>query len=350
MMDQLNVAIVGCGSIAQTAHIPLLKRMQGICLSSLVDTEAANIRKAHKLAPAAALHSTIEAMLRDDEVDAVVIASPTAQHAWHARASFDAGKHVYLEEPIAMSTAEAEPVIDSWTRSGAIGAIGHNYRFNPVYMNLRDLIRTRSGDSAIRFITVFCVPRPHPSSWLKEKSGGGGVLLDLATHHLDLLRFLSGSEIATVAAQLKSHVTDEDHAELDIVLESGSSAHVTCAYADSFIDQVTVETNSGRLEADRSRKSLLPFKDRIRHFARKLQSPMHEPSYETALMNFVDSIRLNRPCKPDLEDGMAVLNVIKAARQSAASGLPTPVGKRSVPVSEYIDMSSLTVSHPHNRA
>ncbi|HMA20386.1 MAG TPA: Gfo/Idh/MocA family oxidoreductase, partial [Gemmatimonadaceae bacterium] len=167
------------------------------------------------------------------------------------------------------------------------------------------------------------------------------VLLDLATHHIDLLRFLTSDEVQSVSAVIESRRNESDFATIEMSFGLGTTASVTCSYADSFNDTVTVRGERGKLRVDRARswdvefipagrvmygsRRRLPSLDQLRHVLRKLRSPFHEPSFETALTAFVDAIRSGGKFTPDLDDGIAALRVAEAARASAKSGMPIAI-------------------------
>jgi predicted dehydrogenase len=322
-LSPVNVGIAGCGHIATVAHIPLLRRMRGVNVSAVADPDPERLDHAARLAPGASRYREIEELLSRAGVDAVVIASPTALHARHALAAFQDGVHVYLEKPVAASVADALAVIAEWRTSGKIGAIGHNFRFNPVYARLATM-----AQGAAHFETEFTVPRPPARTWRSATAEGGGALLDLGTHHIDLVRFLSNSEVSTVSAKIESEKTDEDHVVIEMVLESGATARIACGYGDAFVDRIAIEHKSGRIQADRSRSDLIPFPGRILHIAKKVRSPLREPSFELSLASFIQAVLSGTQTRPDLEDGLASLEAAVAARQSASSGLPITMGHR----------------------
>jgi len=321
----LQVGVIGCGSISTVAHIPLLTKIKGVRVLAIADPDPHRLDVAHRIAPGASRHQSIDDLLNESNVDALIIASPTALHAANAITAFQSSVHVYLEKPVAASMDDALAVVDAWHKSGRVGAIGHNFRFNPVFARLASMIRDGSIHNIRHFESEFIVPHPAESSW-RRSAEGGGALLDLATHHIDLVRFLSNSEVTSVTGKIESRVTYEDHAVIDLVLASGCSARVTVAFGGAFIDRIAVDAESGRIEADRSQSHLLPFPSRLLHIAKKLRSPMHEPSFERSLNLFVDSARSGIDFHPNLDDGCASLEIALAARNSAASGLPISMG------------------------
>ncbi|WP_406120102.1 Gfo/Idh/MocA family protein [Streptomyces sp. NBC_00989] len=140
----------------------------------------------------------------DPRVQAVSITAPNFLHREIGVAMAEAGKHIWIEKPVGLSTADASAVADAVTKSGVQGAVGFNYRNAPAVEAARDLIA--SGDlgtvTHIR-VRLFSDYAAHPDgalTWRYElERGGHGVLGDLASHGVDLARYLLG-DIASLAA------------------------------------------------------------------------------------------------------------------------------------------------------
>lgn len=337
-MSRVRVGVAGCGHISTTAHIPILTGMRSVEVTAIADTGEGARRSARRRATSASQHATIEDLLQSGRIDAVVIALPTSLHASAATLAFNSGVHVYLEKPIATALSDTAPLLEAWRKSGKIGAIGHNYRFNALYRRMREAILSGSIGRPIEIHTEFAIPAPQPGTWRDSNASGGGVLLDLATHHIDLLRFLTGDEVQSVSAVVESRRSESDFATIEMSLGTGTTASIACSYADHFKDIVTVRGARGTLRVDRARSWDVEFippghtnhasrkrfasLDGLRHVARKLRSPFHEPSFEAALTAFVDAIRSGGKFTPDLDDGIAALRAAEAARASAESGMP----------------------------
>jgi myo-inositol 2-dehydrogenase/D-chiro-inositol 1-dehydrogenase len=175
--------------------------------------------------------------------------------------------------------------------------------------------------------------------WQQTRAGGGGALLDLASHHIDLLRFLFGQEVREVSATWRTQRTEGDSAMLQLRLADGmliQSFFSLCAVEE---DRMEVYGQEGKLTVDRSlsldieisgptqkyariRKlgQTLRALGRVRHLADKVRAPGHEPSYWTALARFATAVRLGRSVAPDFADGYRCLAIVEAAETSARTG------------------------------
>jgi predicted dehydrogenase len=334
-LSLLKVGVIGCGEIARTVHIPLLARMRDVRIAALADTDSRSLDYAAKSARTAAMYSSGRDLLDAGQVDAVVIATPTACHAGDAIDAFKAGVNVYLEKPVSQSVECAHALAVEWKRSNKIGAVGLNYRFNPLYRSLRGAIAAGDAGEPQSIETTFAVPLPRIGSWRSARSSGGGALLDLATHHVDLIRFLARTEVASVSAVITSTRTEHDSAVLELRLINGMSARVCCVYSEHFSDAISVQGSRAMLTVDRARSHKVdtsrdairfPTPARIRHIVAKLRSPLNEPSYSRALTAFAKACRGETQAFPDIADGLAALNITDAAERSALTGLPVAVG------------------------
>ncbi|HVF40543.1 MAG TPA: Gfo/Idh/MocA family oxidoreductase [Gemmatimonadaceae bacterium] len=344
--DAVRVGVIGCGALARAVHLPLLSRMRDVRIVALADPDASARDAAAFLAPHATLHEEHRSLLAQ-RIDAVVIASPPGMHMAQSVAAFERGVNVYLEKPLASSLAEGDEIVAAWKESRAVGMIGFNYRFNPLLSSLKRDIAAGKVGRIIAVRSAFSIAvRPMPT-WKQSRSTGGGVLLDLASHHVDLVRFLLGEDIAEASARLQSIRAEGDTAFLE--LETRNGVRVQSFFSLSATDQDTFEIfgDRGRLVVDRM-SSLgvqhLPassrMTDRINrlgqraksvrnagHIIAKLRSPMHEPSFRLALDHFISAVRGTTTASPDIDDGYAALHAVVQAENAsvpisgAAAGL-----------------------------
>lgn len=343
----LAVAVVGCGDIARTVHLPVLRALPGVRVTALADPDAARRSAAHALVPDARAYDSAEALLGDGEADAVVVAAPTAAHADLAVSVLDGGKHLYLEKPIATTLHDARRVLDAWHRARRVGMTGFNYRANPLIEAAYAHLRTGAIGRIVAFRTVFSTYAPddrRPDAWRRTRASGGGALLDLASHHVDLVRWLSGEEIGRVSAHVRSHRAEDDTATLLLELSGGSTADVLVSLTSGADDRIEIYGDSGRLVVDRYRSHsvrVVPLHagasplERVTRLASsvralpyalaKRRSVAHEPSFARALRSFAECARDGRQSHPDLADGAASLAVILAAEDAARTGAAVDV-------------------------
>jgi myo-inositol 2-dehydrogenase / D-chiro-inositol 1-dehydrogenase len=343
MTSRVRVGLIGCGRIARLVHLKVLRRLPGVDLVALAEPDPQRRAEAARLAPAARGCGGYQELLEMRDVDAVVICAPTFMHADVAVDAVQRGKHVYLEKPIALNLIEAARVLAAWRRTGLVGMMGLNYRFNPLFAATKRQIQSGRLGELVGARSVFSTSiRPIPD-WQQTRARGGGALLDLASHHIDLMRFLFDQEVRDVAAAWRTQRSEEDSAMLRLRLADGlliQSFFSLCAVEE---DRVEIYGQAGKLTVDRSlsldveisgptqryarvRKLARTLRGlrRVSHLVDKVLTPGHEPSFRAALARFVMAVRSGRPAAPDFVDGYRCLAVVEAAETSARTGCAVP--------------------------
>jgi len=349
MRKPLKIGVVGCGWFAQAVHIPLLSRLPGVELAALSEPDPHRRQEAGRRAEQGQVYADYRDMLRMRNLDAVVVTVPTALHAEVAIAAMQSGKHVYLEKPIATSMSEADKIVDVWQKAGVVGMVGFNYRCNPLHVAARKQIEARRIGPLITVQSMFSTPPRMMPDWKRARMSGGGVLLDLASHHVDLVRFLFQQDIQIVSAKIESHRTEHDTATLHLQLVDGLSVQSSFSLCSKDEDRFEIQGHAGSMTVDRYRSlavkivdaassssSLRRMTEKLRGLAhlpylvQKLRSPWHEPSYREALLRFVSAVRQGTGTSPDLLDGYRSLEVIAAAEQSARTGQSVSLASSTV--------------------
>jgi predicted dehydrogenase len=170
--------------------------------------------------------------------------------------------------------------------------------------------------------------------WKKRRASAGGVLFDLASHHIDLVHYLLGQSVAEVSAQLASRNSEHDTAWLRMTLPSGVVVQSFFCLYGTDVNRFEIYGESARLTVDYVAKTLQTvdradspvqrIASRLGYEASRLRNAVssgRDPSYRTALAAFVKAVAGgHRQIEPDLRDGLRVSLVVDAAERSAASG------------------------------
>lgn len=328
----VNIGLIGCGRIALFAHLRALSVMDGVHVPAVADVDQGRREQAAEIVPEADLCADYHSLLERPDIQAVVICLPPSLHAQSAIDAFRAGKHVYLEKPIALNLPEAARVVGHWRESGKIGMMGFNFRHNALYVRLREQLQAGEIGELVAARSVFSsAARPLPP-WKRKIGLGGGVLLDLGSHHADITRFLFNEEVIAARATVRSQRCEEDTAVLEMKLASGmvvSSLLSMSAVEEHRFDVYGLRGKLGMHRLAPAPELTLPTMayDRIRRTWDALRS-LHpdnllrgpgEPSFAAALSVFTAAVRTGRQTNPDLDDGYRSLAIIEAARRSAAS-------------------------------
>ena len=339
----VGIGVIGCGHFAKSIILPVLGRLSHARIVALAEPRTAVRESAATLAPGASLYDDSAALLEDERVEAVVVAAPTCHHAELAIQVLEAGRHLYLEKPVAASLPEAQRVIDRWRDAGTVGMVGFNYRRHPGYRAIRRAITNGDIGKVVSIRTTFCSSAGQVTGWRSHRRTGGGVLLDLASHEVDLIRFVLGEPLAEVAARLSSRASEDDTAHL--YGRTASGIEVQGFYSFSAVEEAGMEVygQAGKLTLDRygglrvvRRGAAAPgaFRNTLQvlgqwrgigYLGRRMRSPWREPSYAANLAQFVLAVRTGTNASPNLVDGLHSLAVIAAAELAAETGTVVPV-------------------------
>ncbi|MGH7506300.1 MAG: Gfo/Idh/MocA family protein, partial [Longimicrobiales bacterium] len=256
-MKPLRVALLGCGRIADLAHLPVLLALPDVDVVALADRDAERRRTAARLAHGVPAFEDFMDAIERSSADAAVICLPPALHAPAAIAAFSAGLHVYLEKPLALETAEAAAVLAAWRESGRTGVIGFNFRFHPLVERLRRALSAGTIGEVVAARSMFTSSaRSHPA-WKASRATGGGALLNLGSHHLDLVPYLLGEAVAEVSAAVRSGAAEQDSAAVRLQLESGTIVQSLFSNGAAASDRWELIGRDGRITMDRYGGSLI---------------------------------------------------------------------------------------------
>lgn len=348
----VRVGVIGCGAIARLAHLPVLGRVPGARIIALADPDSAARRVAAHAAPSATLYGDFRDLLARPDVDAVVIALPTALHAAVATDAIERGKHIYLEKPLASTLDEARAITAAAERAPApqVRALGFNYRFNPLLARARAHIVAGAIGRVIAMQTVFSTPPRGVVAWKRTRASGGGALLDLGSHHIDLARWLLDDDVVTVSADIRSQQHEDDCATLRLSLATGTIVQSFFSLASVEEDRISIFGERGRIVIDRygsldvvvdaplqrARRTarimrLLRAPLALRYALAKRRSVAHEPSYRRALAHFIEAAGGARFAGASFMDGERVAAVIDAAERSARTATVVSLADATTP-------------------
>lgn len=339
-MSKARIGLIGCGRIVQSVHLGILTSLPNVELVAMAEPDEQRRGEASRRAPAAKAVAKWEDLLAMSDVQGVVIALPTGMHAAGAIAALQAGKHVYLEKPIATNLEDAQAVIDTWKTSGKIGMVGFNYRYNPLLLSAKKKIEAGAIGQVVAVRSNFCSAARALPTWKQSRVTGGGVLLDLASHHADLARFLFNTEVKSVHAAQRSVLSENDAAALELTLENDVVVQSFFTMASADEDRWEFYGTKGKIIVDRYDSVEAQFVAPTKPYSRaqklisllkqtpyglkvlkKKVSATAEPSFRGALSSFADAIAKQQvDVKPNLLDGLRSLQVIDAAERSITEG------------------------------
>jgi predicted dehydrogenase/threonine dehydrogenase-like Zn-dependent dehydrogenase len=220
---RLRVGVVGAGMFARSVLMPLLSRdaeIAAVATATGVSARASAIRFGAPLATTDA-----ERVLTSDDLDAVLIATRHDTHAGYATMALEAGKHVFVEKPLALETAELERVEAAAAAAGRVLVVGFNRRFAPLTIQLREALSGRGPLVVTCRVNAGRLPRSH---WTHDARSGGGRIVGEACHFVDLVSYLCGSMPIAVSASAVGGSAEprEDVVAATLTFGDGSVAQI----------------------------------------------------------------------------------------------------------------------------
>lgn len=230
----LKIGVVGCGYWGPN----LIRNLRGLAdcqLKIICDTNEARLNHMRRLHPDVALTRDYDALLRDPDLDAVVIATPVRYHYDMAKRALAVGKHVFIEKPMARTQAEAEELVLAAERQGLIIMVGHTFLFSPAVRRMKEIID--SGD--IGQVQYIAARRLNLGLFQKDIN----VAWDLAPHDISILLHLLDEQPLSVSCQGSSHITQgiEDVTMMYLAFKKNRCAFIHNSWLDpKKVRQMTV--------------------------------------------------------------------------------------------------------------
>ena len=190
----VNVGIIGCGGIANGKHMPALSKVPGVKMVAFCDIIIERAEAAAKKygTPDAKVYTDYKELLKDESIEVVHVLTPNREHAELTIDALYAGKHVMCEKPMAKTAADAKRMLDAAKETGKKLTIGYQHRQKPQSIYAKEYIES-GALGEIYYANCLAVRRRGTPNWgvfLNEEEQGGGPIIDIATHSLDLTLYL----------------------------------------------------------------------------------------------------------------------------------------------------------------
>ena len=259
MSDILRIGIIGCGGIANGKHMPALKKQKDVHMVAFCDIIEERAVKAAKDygTPDAKTYTDYKELLEDKTIDVVHVCTPNKEHSFITIDALEAGKHVMCEKPMAKTYAEAKAMLDAAKRTGKKLTIGYQNRHTPQALYVKQACEEGVlGD--IYYANAIALRRRAVPTWgvfLNEDEQGGGPLIDIGTHALDLTlwcmnnyrpKMVVGTKYRKLADQTQTanawgdwdpkEFTVEDSAFGFVVMENGATIILQSSWALNILD------------------------------------------------------------------------------------------------------------------
>ena len=298
-MGNTNLGLIGLGHIGRV-HLRSCMRLENARLIAVADVSKQALKLAKKLG-VPDTYADYHDLLNKTNIDAVIIALPTHLHAEVAKTAAENHKHVLLEKPLARSTFEGKEILDAANKYNVTMAVGYPLRFSRPYQELKARMASGElGEIQIAYATnistgpfehrtVTGEPIPVPEWWWKKELTGGGALMDLGSHMVNITRWCFGDVVeAKSYLGYRLNMNQEDHAVCLLKFARGEIGVISVGwFSQRFQHELKVFGTAGHATTARNPSS----KMRI-----ALQLILRKPSnfslpFVGEIQNFIDCIK-----------------------------------------------------------
>jgi predicted dehydrogenase len=316
----IGVALVGAGNLARWAHLPNLKKTPGVRLRAIHSSSGARGKSYALRFGAEYCASDYAEILKDTGIQVVVIVSRNQQHAPQALAALRAGKHVFVEKPMALTQEECRELSQAVEDTGKRLTVGFNRRYAPTYLALKKQIAKRTGPAVLNCRVNS--PGISGSYWMADPAVGGAILGE-ACHFIDLMYWVLDSEPVEVSAYSFPTGKKDPIGENNLV--------AAFRFADGSIANLTYCTVGSRTSGGERLEAFTPgvgaAAEDFKHSStrtgvvRKSSSWFAEKGYEAQMRAFFAALQHGEPPAITVRDGVrstvGCLCMLQSAREHA---------------------------------
>ena len=253
-MNKVKIAIVGCGSTMMYMYGHVFKYLDNAVLAAVMDVDEARAKLAQSRYGAAVVYADYDRMLADDEIEAVIIATPVFLHHEHVLKAAAAGKHVLCEKPLARTIDECDQMIAACSQNNVLLMTGFMKRFNENFRIAKQLVDAGRLGEIIQVRAQWDLPAPEMDElhWRYALPAWGGIYLDHGAHVIDLCCWWAG-DVETVSAEIgvlrpKSETDDQAVVTLRHINGAVSHHHMTCMWHKDTLEVYEIYGTKATLE------------------------------------------------------------------------------------------------------
>ncbi len=332
MKKPLNIGVVGLGywgpNLARNFNA-----LSDCNLKSVCDLNRERLAHIKSLYPDTVAETDYDSLLKDDNLDAIVIATAVKFHFPLAKASLEAGKHTFIEKPLASSTEECEELVSLAKEKGLVLMVGHTFLYSPAIRKIKEIVD--SGDIGdIRYISA---RRLNLGLFQKDIN----VAWDLAPHDISIILHIMGERPSTINCQGSAHITPgiEDVTAMSLKFANERSAIIQSSWLDPRkVREMTIVGSNRMIVYDD-----VAMNEKIKIFDARVERPPHYDTFaefhyayhhgdiyapyikqveplKTECQHFIDSIVNGTRPLTSGEDGAEVVRILEASSESLAAG------------------------------
>jgi len=345
----LKVGIIGCGWAGATLHLPALESIDDAQVVALADIDRGSLNRAGDKFHITTRYTNYRNILENEDVEAIAVCVPASSHSEIAVAALDAGKHVFIEKPLALSLDEADLIVKKAKHSACRTMVGFNLRFHRLVRQARKIINEGKLGKIESVRTAWTSDVRHyreMPEWRNKREMGGGTIMEIGIHHFDLWRFLLGSDVEEVFAITHSSEWEDEIASVNGRMTDGAIVSSVFSERTNNNNEIEIHGRNGRLLISCYSFDGLEFQpilnvpSSISARAKKIINTVSllpkavssifgcgefMSSYRAEWKHFIHTIRNGAEVQSNLDDGMHAVKVALAATQSSSLGKPVKI-------------------------
>jgi len=346
----VRYGIIGCGAIAQRRHMPEGHANAKSTIAALADPVKARV-EALAAEYGAAAYTDHRKMLKEADIDAVVVCGPNSLHAEQTIEALNAGRHVLCEKPMAVTREDAKKMIREARKAKKYLMIGLNQRLMPPHVKAKEILKSRKLGKVLAFRTAFKHPGPEgwsvdgAKSWFfKKGSAFMGTTGDLGVHKADLMRWLLDDEFAKVGGFITTLdkkdakgklIPLDDNAYLTLESRSGVVGSMILSWTNYGAEEnyTVVYCSKGvlRIGDDPEYGVIVEYANGDRELHKVGEIATNEKQVASGIIDsFTDSILKKKSPEIDGVEGYRSLDIILTAMEAAAESVMKKVNLRKL--------------------
>lgn len=325
-MKTVKVAIVGLGWVSQLFHLPILKKFSDVNIEAICDIDRNKCRVVSEKFGISKFYTNHIDLYQKEELDAVIICTPTDTHKTICIDAVKCGHNVFVERPVARHYQEAVDIAEAVSEHKVKFMVGMNNRFRPDMMLLKSIIENDELGKIIYVKTGWIKKIPSDRKWITQQDkAGGGVFIDLGLAALDtLLWTVNFADIKRVSAFTFYHTTKNVEDTCIAYFETKDGAVLSLetswtfkAISDQFYCDIFGSKGSSQINPLKIIKDYGT--DNVQVFPTKQDTPQNitKKSYENELKHFIGAIKGLHPLISTIDEAVKRMKVVEAVYKSA---------------------------------
>lgn len=342
-MSKVKWGVLGAGGIADRRTLPGMMLAKNAELVAVMEVNMELAEKLRVKYNAKRAYDNTDDLLADPEVEAVYIASPVLYHKEQVQKAANAGKHILVEKPVAFSVEDGKELIALCKEKNVLIGTGFMIRFNAYHQEMKKLIAEgKLGKIVSCRAQMTCWYPDIPGAWRQQfATSGGGSMMDMGVHCLDLIQYIVGSKAKKVTGFTDTKVFNyevEDSASVVVQLENGANAYVDAyfnipdAAAKGILEiygtkgSIIAEGTIGQVEG--GKVNIVISDDSLGYDAQQNRVDVKPVDLNVELGNlytkeiesFSNSVLTGAPLEVPAEDGIQVQNVVEKSYEASKTG------------------------------